>query len=301
VIDGEVRRTVSSASVSLAVIEAGDRRRPTIVLVHGYPDTKEVWGLVIACLAPRFHVAAYDVRGAGGSSAPRGPAAFGMECLADDLLAVIDAVAPGGRAHLVGHDWGGIAGWELAAMARVEARLASFTTIAGPPLRQLSATRGRLLEAARRLRRSWYVLALCTPGVPTLAWRLVLGRRWRRYLELGERVPIDAEYPASTLTADAIRGANLYRRNILGRVGRRGPPAVVRIPAQLIVPSADRFVSPTYYAHAERSAPGLRRRTVPGSHWAPRSQPELLAQWIAEFVEESECDGAGSLRAPQDR
>ena len=35
---------------------AGDADRPTVVLVHGYPDTQAVWGSVVERLAARFHV-----------------------------------------------------------------------------------------------------------------------------------------------------------------------------------------------------------------------------------------------------
>ena len=114
-----------SGGVSLAAISAGDRARPTVVLVHGYPDTKEVWTPVIERLAPRFSVIAYDVRGAGGSSAPRGPRGYGLERLADDFAAVCDALAPGRPVHLVGHDWGGIQGWEFVTAARFAGRIAS--------------------------------------------------------------------------------------------------------------------------------------------------------------------------------
>jgi pimeloyl-ACP methyl ester carboxylesterase len=146
--------------------------------------------------------------------------------------------------------------------------------------------------------RSWYVLALCAPGVPTLAWRGLLHRRWRDYLERVERAAVDARYPAPTLAADAIHGANLYRRNILGRIGRRPHPEVVEIPVQLIEPSADRYISPRYYDDAERYAPGLARATVPGGHWAPRSQPAALAQLIGDFVAHVEEYGAAG-RTPQ--
>ena len=133
-IEGVQQRTVARGSVTLSVLEAGERSRPTIVLVHGYPDTKEVWAPVIERLATDFHVVAYDVRGAGASSAPRGPAAYRLERLASDFAAVCDAVAPGERVHLVGHDWGGVQGWEFVTSPRFEGRIASFTTISGPAL-----------------------------------------------------------------------------------------------------------------------------------------------------------------------
>ena len=39
--------TVRSGEVSLAVAEAGEATRPTVVMIHGYPDTKEVWAPVM--------------------------------------------------------------------------------------------------------------------------------------------------------------------------------------------------------------------------------------------------------------
>jgi pimeloyl-ACP methyl ester carboxylesterase len=154
--------TISSAGVELRFVEAGDPARPTIVLVHGYPDTKELWRGVLAWLSDRYHLVAYDVRGAGGSSRPHRAAAYDLERLGDDLTAVIAAVSPGRRVHLVGHDWGAIQGWEYVTEERFGDLLSSFTAIAGPSLDQLALS-GRalllkpaprhLLELARRLRR----------------------------------------------------------------------------------------------------------------------------------------------------
>lgn len=279
--------------MAIAVVAAGDPRAPTVVLVHGYPDTKEFWHPVVARLASRFHVVAYDVRGAGSSSAPRWPSAYDYSCLGDDLEAVIDAVAPGQAVHLVGHDWGGIAGWRFAAAARFDGKLASFTSIAGPSIDQIGASlaalrqQRRLLEVVRRVYRSWYLVPMCTPGVPTLVWRLVLSSRWPRFLTRSEGVPRDPAYPTRALAATGIRGANLYRQNILRRLGRPDPQPA-RVPVQLIIPRRDRFISPRYYDSAERYARLLQRRSIESSHWVPRIEPELISRWITEFVEEVE-------------
>lgn len=285
--------------MTLSVVCAGERDRPTIVFVHGYPDTKSVWYPVLERLAPEFHVVAYDVRGAGQSSAPRGRSAYSFEHLAADFEAVCEAVAPGAAVHLVGHDWGGIQGWEFATSRRFAGRLASFTSIAGPALHHaIAATReplrrGRLLTWLAHVRRSWYIAPLCLPGGPTLAWRGVLSaQRWRRALVTLEGLAVDVDYPAATVVADGLHGANLYRCNILPLLWRSPSLGAAQVPVQLIIPSGDRFISPAYYDNAERVAPGLRRRTLPGSHWAQRSHPELVARWIAEFVAETRSDRA---------
>jgi pimeloyl-ACP methyl ester carboxylesterase len=272
---------VRAGGVSLAALTAGDPARPAVVLIHGYPDTKEVWGPVLDRLAPDFRVIAYDVRGAGGSSAPRGPAAYDLARLADDFAQVCATLAPGRSVHLVGHDWGGIQGWEFVTAARFRGRITSLTTIAGPAL-------GHAVGAARGARRSWYIAPLCLPGGPTVMWRLVLaGDRWRRMLA-ADHVPVDGSYPAPTVCADGLHGANLYRRNIPRRLLAPPAAALAHAPVQLVVPAGDRFIPESYYAAAAGVAPVLRRRVVPGSHWAPRTEPALVAGWIAEFAREPE-------------
>ncbi len=297
-IEGAVTRTVSGRDgVELSLCEAGDPQQPTLVFIHGYPDTKEMWEGVMAGLAERFHVVAYDVRGAGASSAPRGPAAYDLRRLGDDFQAVLDAVAPGKPVHLVGHDWGAMQGWEFATIDRFRPRLKSFTAIACPSLDQVIAggrslglrpTPGHLLEMMRRLRRSWYVLVLLTPGGPTLAWRAVLGNgRWQWVLRNVERIPPGSP-AAPTVAADGVRGANLYRRNIPRRLVSPRTDAVAHVPVQLIVPSRDHFVSPSYYSLAGEVAPVLRRRTIATTHWAPQIEPARIGRWLAEHVEDVE-------------
>jgi pimeloyl-ACP methyl ester carboxylesterase len=301
-------RRVASGGVSLAVRETGDGDGPAVVFIHGYPDTKEMWSEVLACLPARFHAIAYDVRGAGASDRPRRTADYDFERLGDDLLAVIDACAPGGAVHLVGHDWGGLQGWEFATQPRFEGRLASYTAIAGPSLDQVAIGGEELLRSGHvlrwlgRLRRSWYILTLLTPGLPALIWR-GLGRRWDWVLRTREGLPPGKDHPAPTVARDAVDGARLYRRNMPRRSLRPRRDAFAHVPVQLVIPTRDRFISPDYYELAERYAPRLRRRTVDSGHWAPRAEPALIAAWIEEFVDEVEKDSDARERnrdhAPQ--
>ncbi len=286
-------RVVRGAGVDLALVEAGAPEAPAVVLIHGYPDDKQLWMPVMERLADRFHVIAYDVRGAGGSGAPRNPLAYSFEHLAGDLAAVLDDVSPSAPVHLVGHDWGSLAGWEFTVMPRVQRRIASYTAIAGPAVGHVNhalmatlRTRGPLPVLAA-LRHSWYIIPLLTPGLPTLFWRgLLRGRAWEAILEYAERLPPDPPEYRRTRIRNGIKGSNLYRRNIL--LGRRRPPPRPSMPVQVITPTGDRYLPELYYASVPRFVASLRRRRVAGPHFAPRTQPELVSRWVGEMVEDVE-------------
>ncbi|MEU9732525.1 SDR family oxidoreductase [Streptomyces sp. NPDC048002] len=292
-LQGARERWVRTGGVELCVVELGDPARPTVLLVHGYPDSKEVWSEVAARLADDFHVVLYDVRGHGRSTAPqplRG--GFTLEKLTDDFLAVADAVSPDRPVHLVGHDWGSVQSWEFVTVPRTEGRIASFTSMSGPSLdhfghwiqrRVKRPTPRRVGQLLGQGAKSWYVYLLHTPVLPELAWRGPLGRTWPRILNRMEKLPSD-NYPTPSLPSDAARGAWLYRDNVRPRLRRPRPDAYAHAPVQLITPLGDAFLSERLYDELEKWAPQLTRRTLPAKHWVPRTRPDQLSDWIGAFV-----------------
>ncbi|GGQ72294.1 short chain dehydrogenase [Streptomyces pilosus] len=303
---GARERRVRTGGVELCVAELGEPGRPVVVLVHGYPDSKEVWSEVAVRLAERFHVVAYDVRGHGRSTAPRPlRGGFTLEKLTDDFLAVVDAVSPDRPVHLVGHDWGSVQSWEFVTVGRAEGRIASFTSISGPSLdhfghwidrrvkRPTPRRVGRLLGQGAK---SWYVYLLHTPVLPELAWRGPLGRVWPRLLERLEKVPGDG-YPTASLPSDAAHGAWLYRDNVRPRLRNPRSDAYAHAPVQLITPLDDAFLSERLYEDLEQWAPRLTRRTLRARHWVPRSRPDQLTTWISDFVTSVEEGGRAPVPA----
>ncbi|MEU3243768.1 SDR family oxidoreductase [Streptomyces sp. NPDC006875] len=296
-LDGARERRVRTGGIELCVAELGDPAQPTVVLVHGYPDSKEVWSEVASRLAERFHVVLYDVRGHGRSTAPRPlRGGFTLEKLTDDFLAVVDAVSPDRPVHLVGHDWGSVQSWEFVTVARTEGRIASFTSMSGPSLdhfghwikqRVRRPTPRRVGQLLGQGAKSWYVYLLHTPALPELAWRGPLGRRWPEILRRVERVP-PGDYPTPSLPTDAAHGAWLYRDNVRARLSRPRPDAYAHVPVQLITPLGDAFLSERLYDGLERWAPELVRRTLAAKHWIPRTRPDQVAAWITEFVHTNE-------------
>ncbi|MFI6702228.1 SDR family oxidoreductase [Streptomyces sp. NPDC050509] len=290
---GARERWVRAGGVDLCVAELGDPARPTVLFVHGYPDSKEVWSEVARRLTDRFHVVLYDVRGHGRSTAPvplRG--GFTLEKLTDDFLAVADAVSPDRPVHLVGHDWGSVQSWEFVTVARTAGRIASFTSVSGPSLDHLGhwfkeragrPTPRRAAQLLGQSAKSWYIYALHTPVLPELAWRGPLGRRWPTMVRRIEKMPGDS-YPTSSLPRDAAHGVWLYRDNIRARLRRPRTDATAHAPVQLITPTDDVFLSERLYDDLDRWVPRLVRRSLPAKHWVPRTRPDQLATWIADFV-----------------
>lgn len=108
-----VMRQAADAKVERHSVQAGDTRwvyyeggtGPTIVLLHGFASSKEVWLPVARRLTPQFHVVIPDLPGWGESSRTPG-ANYDMDAQAARLDTFVQALGLP-RFLLVGHSMGG--------------------------------------------------------------------------------------------------------------------------------------------------------------------------------------------------
>ncbi|MFS0738114.1 alpha/beta hydrolase [Sphingomonas sp. 1P06PA] len=108
----ERRRIALATGVALDVTLAGDHGDPLIFL-HGFPESARTWRHQIAALAPDHRIAAPDQRGYARSDKPEGIAAYAVDAIVGDLLALADTLGFD-RFTLIGHDWGGAMAWAAA-------------------------------------------------------------------------------------------------------------------------------------------------------------------------------------------
>jgi pimeloyl-ACP methyl ester carboxylesterase len=287
---GEITRRIHGSGLDLALTEQGVRHAPTVLLVHGFPDTSAAWSPVAQALAPEFHVVRYDVRGAGGSDVPVREEDYALPLLIADMAAVIDAVSPDFPVHLVAHDWGSIQGWEAVTSELLAGRIASFTSISGPPLdhaalwarQHRAGSPAERLLARRQARRSWYIIVFHLPGLPELVrgglWISArLSARRRRNPPRGESAPV------STRGSDFAHGLYLYRANVRQRF-RRPTKGHTETPVQIIVPLGDPYVTPALLEGLETWSPLVWRRQVDAGHWVIRTHPDDVAAWIRQVI-----------------
>jgi pimeloyl-ACP methyl ester carboxylesterase len=255
---------VSADGTRLAVRERGNAAGPTIVCVHGFPDSSSLWDGVADLLAPEFRVVTYDVRGSGASDRPKETESYRLERLAEDLKAV------GIQAdwHILGHDWGSVQVWH-ALVAGLKA--ASFTSISGPELNRARAWM-RAHRASRQTIASGYILLFQLPGVAEALSAVGLLGGLIKLIDPSRRGhPIRHE--------DVKHGLKLYRANMF-RPTRTGPiTAPITIPVQVLAPTRDPFVG--VEMQAVEGAPLHRVRE---HHWVPLANPRFVAQRTTEFI-----------------
>ena len=155
---------ISANGVEFSCIVSGPEDGPPVVLLHGFPEIAFGWRHQIPALADAgMRVIVPDQRGYGHSSKPDGVAAYAVDRLAEDVVALAAALGHD-RFALVGHDWGGMVAWHLA--SRHAANVATLAILNAPNLDVLPAY---ALQHPGQLWRSSYVAAFQIPFIPETA------------------------------------------------------------------------------------------------------------------------------------
>jgi pimeloyl-ACP methyl ester carboxylesterase len=151
-------RSVSANGTRFHIAESGDG--PLVLLLHGFPQFWWTWREQLSSLSQAgYRAVAADLRGYGGSDKP--PRGYDLVTAASDAAGLIRSLGEA-NAVVVGHDWGGLIAWTMAAyFPKVVRRLA---TVSVPhPLRLRAAV---LSDPFGQGRRSGYALGFQLPLLP---------------------------------------------------------------------------------------------------------------------------------------
>jgi pimeloyl-ACP methyl ester carboxylesterase len=224
------RRDLPTPTGRVAALEAG--AGPPVVLVPGYTGTKEDFALVLAPLAAGgVRAVAIDLPGQFESPGPDDPAAYGVDALAGAVLAVVREL--GGRAHLVGHSFGGLVC--RAATIAEPAAVASLTLLDSGPAAIGGDRRERMealepLLAAGGMTGVYDALEMLAAGDPLwvaapVEHREFLRRRFLAGTEAGLRGMGDALRAEPDRTAE-LRATGVPLLVAYGEADDAWPPAV---------------------------------------------------------------------------
>ena len=275
--------------MELAVRDEGQGQ--PVLLVHGFPDSSRLWRNQIAALtAAGMRAIAPDMRGFGESDRPASVEDYAFAHGVADMLAVLDALGIE-RAHIVGHDFGAVLAWVLAANFPDRVDRVVVMSVGHP------AT-GRLRTMADR-ESAWYQLLFQFPDTAeTLLqrddWKLF--REWLRDDGDVEHYLTDLARPGA-LTA----GLNWYRANLAPslELQPRPPLPAIAAPTLGVWSSGDHYLLEHRMIRSGEYVAGPWRyeRIEDASHWLQLDAPErinaLLLEWLAPGLSAGSNRSAG--------
>ena len=304
------RRILSEAGRPLSVKGAdggyryarahGEDGLPTLILVHGWVETSELWHRQIESLADEFRIVVYDHRGHGLSEDAR-DGDYSLEALAADLGRVMEAasIAGGELPILAGHSMGAmtIAAWakEHRGSVSEQVRGAAFISTGLEDLNTESAIVRQLPGPFGTLQGKIADVILSAPGsirsVPPPVARAVVAyvalapHAREEDTELVFRMALDCRHRARAGCADA-----MARMKLLAALD------ALEVPAVGVAGELDRL---TPVAHAERIDQNLPHSiglyvSPTSGHSTPLEAPELVAEALRDLAAAS---GSGPLAA----
>ncbi|TFV64502.1 alpha/beta fold hydrolase [Geodermatophilus sp. DF01-2] len=261
------------------VRDGGPADGEPVVLLHGFPQDSAAWTAVAGELHEAgLRTLAPDQRGYSPSARPSGRSAYRLRELTADVLTLLDE-AELGSAHVVGHDWGGIVGWALAAWHPERVRTLTALSVPHP------AAMAKAFVSSDQALRSYYMALFQVPVLPERLLLAVGGEPLRRMLLRSDLPPDVAEHYVQRMREPGALSAAIAWYRALP-LGARNPVGRVRVPTLHLWSTGDAFLGRTATEQTRQfvDAP-YRLEVLEGvTHWIPELAPERVAELVTEHV-----------------
>lgn len=265
-------RKVAVRDLTFDVAEQGVPDGRPVLLLHGFPQTHRAYDAVAARLAAAhapLRLIAPDQRGYSPGARPADPSAYALPALAADLVGLLDACGIE-HADVVGHDWGAMVGWYLA--ARYPERVRTLTAVSVP---HPAAFAEALAQSARQRKMSEYVQLFRDPEK---AVQVLLEDDARRLRALYHPLPDSVIEPHLSVLGepDALRAAlNWYRA---AKFGEGSSVPAIDAPVVFVWSTGDIAISRDAAERCVTYAAGPYRfvELEAVSHWIPDEAADAL-------------------------
>ena len=291
-------------AITLSCRATGERGRPVLMFLHGFPEAAFVWDALLVHFAKPenggYRCIAPNLRGYEKSSAPAEVSAYRPKFLIQDIAALIaiETAQSGGQlAMLVAHDWGGAVAWGVAnQLPHLMKKLAIINSPhPGTFWRELKSNPKQQAASA-------YMNFLIRPDAEKILLEDDCRRLFEFFTNMGAATgphawltePIKQQY-REVWQASLTGGCNYYRASPLrpptptdqGAAGVDLPRSMLTIDVPTLVVWAldDIALPPELIDGLDDYIPHLTLKTVPNAtHWIIHEQPELVAGYLGEFL-----------------
>lgn len=283
-------RTLEANGLSFVIDEAGEGDNVALFL-HGFPESKHSWWHQLPLLAKLgWRAVAFDQRGYGDSSRPKGVKAYDLENLMADAGAVFDALGAR-RRLLIAHDWGAIVAWCFAMDRIRDLEGLVIMNVPHPAVFQADIR----TNAAQR-KKSWYVFFFQIPWLPeavlTANGARAIGRAFSDMaVDKSRFTEADLDhYRQNALKPGAATAmVNWYRAGARNGMKKWAPgkAPVIDIPTLMIWGEEDTALGIELTEGYGPYVKDFTLQRLPGvSHWVQQEAPEAvnarLESWLKE-------------------
>ncbi len=278
----EIAQTqISVGDLTFDVRTAGPADGEVVILLHGFPQTSYEWREQLGALAAAgFRAVAPDQRGYSPGARPADIESYAVPLLVGDILGIADAIGAD-RFHIVGHDWGAIIAWAVAAAAADRVITANPVSVPHPDAFARVLNDPTSCQPAASAYFDVFVQPDSEDGF------LTDGHAQLRAIFAGiDEAAID-EYVRVLGSKEALGAAlNWYRANIANRAIRAEPIGAVTVPTMFTWSDGDTALC---IDGAELTAEYVdgpyRFEVVEGvSHWIPDLAADRMSALLVEHV-----------------
>lgn len=251
---------------------------PTVVLLHGFPESRLSWKRQLPALAKAgFRAVAPDLRGYGHSPTPSEVDAYRIPAIAEDVAELIESLGAG-PCVLVGHDWGAATAWTLAMMRPELIRKLVILNVPHP-----SAIAREVRRSFRQKLNLGYQVFFQLPLLPELFMRAFGPSLMRR---AGRFTPDEIATYARQWRGHLTPMLNYYRA--LGRArkgGGRKQFQPVAMPTLILWGEREPVFLASGLEDIGQWVPDVRIvRIADAGHFVQRDQPERVSELIIGFA-----------------
>jgi pimeloyl-ACP methyl ester carboxylesterase len=273
---------ITGNGIQLHYVTQGDG--PLMLMLHGFPEFWYSWRHQIREFAKDYKVVALDLRGYNDSDKPSALSAYRVSELMLDVSGVIKGLGYE-SCTLVGHDWGGAIAWSFAYNYPELLERLIVLNIPHPA----KFTEG--LKTPQQLLKSWYIFFFQIPWLPELLiqsgdYQFISDAFTKMAVNPSVFTPKDLEaYKDAAAKRGALTGMLNYYRNIFPSLGQGQNWEILKIRTLMIWGEQDTALGKELTYGTQEYVQDLTIRYIPdSSHWVQQEQPDLVNQYIREFL-----------------
>lgn len=274
---------IQTNGITLHVGTTGKQDGPLAILLHGFPEFWYSWREQIDSLVEQgYRVIVPDQRGYNKSDKPIGEQAYTVDALRDDVVGLIQSFGRD-KAVIIGHDWGGVVAWHLAA---TRSEWVEKLVILNSP--HPAVLKDTMKRKPVQFLKSLYVFFFQIPKLPEWLLQKNQFKRLKKALLSTSRpyafTEEDLELYKEAWSRQGSLTAMINWYRALKAKQKQEDPAVITVPVKIIWGIHDSFLSLAIAEENEKQCTNVGTVLVDATHWVHIEQPELVNDHIRTFL-----------------